>query len=783
MLRVKTLTGWLALVAVHTCLFASIATGAVYSPDSAYSITKSTSTTTFVSSINSFDQQLSKYDKENTGAELWYPSGFWDGPLEGDIGIEMLRLIFGSALDNVYSFFSNSDATLDSGLATRTLAVAYGQLMNTIGVLIIFVSLGFSLLSFFAKRAIDVSYLSPEREDGSSFIAMRGSIATIISYPMPFLGGMSPLQGFTIFVLILGLGISTSVIRMSVPFFLAPNAIQFNHPNIDKVISGVLEARLCSDTLDELSGTSGDRLQFREYSDSTGLQHREAIFGQDLQSGGSCGKINIGSYRPITNSTDVDYNTYSLSIVNKAISDSGQLFISSLWFDSDIAAIVELLKSESTSNDENVLVGYYSRLNNLRKSTQSAWLNEITVRVKNELQTETDSNGSTSEGKYVEKIAQVGFFGLGGFYTSLSQRQSDMSQLVAAAYTGVEPPPWKSDAINSPFNKFWNWLWSSDEPSDNEKIIVARKEQFKSFYTAASQIMTDKNPEVVFEAATDMLVKGDTGGYAGAIREYIVKLILNIFEQTENGATFPNPLLTLRRIGNTFQDLVVIIFTASHTVVGEAVSSVVSAKTGGLGGSISSFVLSLIITGAAGFGFFCANILPNIPYIMWTLATFSFLSHSVIAIIGAGWWGAGMTFGEERSLGGRSHEGSNILLTLVIKPMLMTMSFFLAIILNSVFGYFVLATVHSACTSAYYGGFNIFSLIGSLVVAVLLLFIGTMKNLSLIWEMSEMCQRFLGFRGTIDDRSHTDSSAQMQQMSGTLSGNIKNAIPQKPAHG
>ncbi|WP_205352706.1 hypothetical protein, partial [Vibrio cholerae] len=81
-------------------------------------------------------------------------------------------------------------------------------------------------------------------------------------------------------------------------------------------------------------------------------------------------------------------------------------------------------------------------------------------------------------------------------------------------------------------------------------------------------------------------------------------------------------------------------------------------------------------------------------------------------------------------------EGAGVIFTLLVKPSLMTMSFFLSILLNSLFGYFISITIHKAAANAYYGGMNIISLFTIIGIAGCLLLLITIKNLSLIWEMS-----------------------------------------------
>ncbi|MBF4318027.1 hypothetical protein EAY30_24430, partial [Vibrio anguillarum] len=90
-------------------------------------------------------------------------------------------------------------------------------------------------------------------------------------------------------------------------------------------------------------------------------------------------------------------------------------------------------------------------------------------------------------------------------------------------------------------------------------------------------------------------------------------------------------------------------------------------------GEKSGVLITTITLALLTVGVFYSFIIPNLPYIMWSIAVFSYLSYAVSSVIAAGWWGGAMAMSNpqnERSFSGRFHEGGSILLTLVLKPSL-----------------------------------------------------------------------------------------------------------------
>lgn len=731
----------------------------------------------FKNKVQDFHQYMKSYETPNNGVDIWLPEGFWDGPHESDIGLSMYRMLFGSSFDYVYGLITDSDANSD--FQNRTLATSYAKIMNSIGVIIVLTVMFFRVVGFFGMRAIDVSYLNPEKEDEGSFIFLKGMFGVVSSFPLPFLGGMSSLQGLTIFVLLIGLGAATSIIRFSVPWIITPNMIHYYYPNLHKTIDHVFEAKVCTKALDKLAGKSTpNSIQIIDITPSPAITNYQARFGHDLDTGISCGTLNLGQY--ITPKQNADPDILFGYLTDKAIAQIGISITTELWNDPTINSIADFIASDNIPKDGS-FDKYYQDYSRLTKKYHDVFSDAIKQKIIDDLNSDM-GNGESYNSKYVDLIANVGFFGLATFYTSLTVKQNDINEKVASAYSGKTSPSWTSSDIGSNWSWFKNiFSFITDDP-DTEYLETAKSNTI-NFINTSNKVLTDKTPDQALSIATEHFLEDRTSlsFLADTGREFLAKEFMTLFETTENGAVFYNPIIQLRTMGNLMQNTAATLMIASSApYVGNLKRAAVSAVTKSIGeDSILMKVFTIVTLMLLGIGIFFANILPMMPYVMWTMATFTYFSHSVISIIGAGWWSAGFMMSSDRNFTGKTSEGAGVIFTLLVKPSLMTMSFFLSILLNSLFGYFISIAIHKAAANAYYGGMNIISLFSIIAIAGCLLLLITIKNLSLIWEMSDMCQRFIGFRSSIEDKSHEDGKQQLQAISSTVSSTLKQSIGSK----
>ncbi len=721
------------------------------------------------------DRAIEITDKQG----VWLPKGFFSGPSNNDIFFHQMKLVFGEPVSHVLRLLNG---TSDSNASTKTvtLGTLYAKIMNSIGIIIIIVTLVGSSLLFMFKRSMDISYLTVDKEESLPFLMARGSIGSLITFPIPALGGMSLLQGITIFIILIGLGAATATIKISVPYTLSPGMAYQPQPKVARFVDYILEAKTCSIAMGLMDGVSPDAYKGMDNVkiDDKGkyritpnqefkIYKHVAYFGAN--GNGDCGQLTLFNYQT-PNSLDSLEDILLLTSHQVGAEKAGE-YLNKIWKEPLIHNIAKKLTTNNLNNMEELAKKYAV----YRERMQDEMIGDLSNELKDRLnQSSSPLNGSSLSSVYAEAVADVGFMGLGGFYTMLSVRQMEITMILSDIYGDREQPHWRPNTTDSIFAGVVKWFKSFGHSYDNLEIP---QKNILMFYNSAQKYSLNNDIQNIMNSSMD---KFTTTQLAQSMGQNIIEII----RSDSNGVYFPNPLVEMRTIGN------VIINTAFTYAAVSVASSITPAGTvmkeglNQIGGAAIDFealaekggaMSAALILSLLGIGVFYSYIVPNIPYIMWSVAVFSFFSYAMGSIISSGWWGGAMALNDpqnERTFGGRFQEGANIILTLLIRPTLMTMCFFLAMILNIALGYYLHWTLEAASVSASYGGFNFLAILGTLFVNAIVMTAGIIKNHSLIWELPDQFQRMLSFRNAIEDNSHDSAMSTSQQMSGTLAGNV-----------
>ncbi len=719
---------------------------------------------------------------------LWFPEGFFSGPHNHDIFLAQMRLLFGQPVVHVYNLVSSNSPSSQPSTNTVTLGTLYGKLMNSLGMLIILFVIAFSSIVFLAKRSMDISYLTTDKEEVFPFIFARGGIGTLTSFPIPMLGGMSVLQGATLTVIILGIGACSAVIRMSVPYTLTPGMTYQPQPHIARMVDFVLEAKTCSIAMGAINGQSSSEYKSAgaytiiNTSRSANLHSQSSIFAPSItrkqtayfgaNGNGDCGSLTLHNYNIQNDLAPKSLDSIIRQLAFEVAAELSAKHLQEIW-ENDLIHTIATNLNKSTLPDMASLSEQYARY---REHAQDKIIGEISQTMKARLSTPLDPADVDSDilSQYANSIAEVGFMGLGSFYTMLTYRQLEVTQILSDIYASKEDAMWIPNDTDSLLTELWRSVkdFFTGETAQN---VANAKQNLLLFYNSAEKRSLNNDLNLVMEKSINKLTNTQ---FAQSIGQEIIE----IAREDSNGVSFPNPIIEMRTIGNTIVNTAIIMAGASVVMdnipgagaVKDQVINIASnfgdlgEKSGAL---FAATVLSLLTIGG-----FYAYIVPNIPYIMWSIAAFSYLSHAGATVMSAGWWGGAMALSDPnnpRTYSGRFQEGANILLTLAIKPTLMAISFFFAMTLNIALGYYLHWTLEAAAVSASYGGFNLFAIIGMLVVNAIVMTAGLLKNHSLIWELPDMFQRMLSFRNAIEDKSHDNAQSTAQQMSQTLGQNLQ----------
>lgn len=733
---------------------------------------------------------------------MWLPEGFWDGPDKADLGFALLTFTFGEPVKMIFNKVSTSplEHTIiapDDPAYRATLATTFAAMMNTLGILMIGGVLISYLIGFFFKRSIEVGYLKGDEKDENLVSLGRGSAAMLGSLPLTPFYGLSSFQVITIAGVLLGLGMASSVIKVGASNFLTPSVVATQYPAVNDFVDNMLWAKVCTMKLQpefdsknrNIEGSKGinDSYMYLESIEKSirpygyGSDNSRTItisnkreyrfyFGPEAE----CGSGVIGEI-PRT-----DLNSSNWSNTNDAV----MMYTKSVM----AGAVLEVLKqtwdSEQFSNlAKNLLEeDYYQQVDSsgskrlindakdyaLLKQNQSRYVTGLIHSTLEDLYT-SDINQIGSVNDLVEDIANVGMFALGTTYVTLGQLQDSFNDPIEESFSNINDITWMSNAA-TPWSKtptmasnLWNYINGNNGGIDMEEMNGYRQ-RYSMFINSAyargpSDILTTSITSLKKEGMLEPL-----NWLAIKVATHTLAFSQDLSLTDKNFlASIADPILTLRNMGRIVQNGILAMYGV--TKISEFISSFGSDGGGGPDPADlneSPGLLTLVFYSLFAWGFLMTNLLPNIPYIMWTIASFSYLSFAAMAILGTGWWGGGMTLkGQDpNSIMGRSTEGLNILISLIIRPPLMVVGFFMAIVLNKMLGLLVVSTIEPAIQSASSGITNPLAFAGFLITFSLILTIGIYKNCTLIWEFTDLFMKWIGL-----DRDHLkqDGSTEAQQ--------------------
>ena len=251
-----------------------------------------------------------------------------------------------------------------------------------------------------------------------------------------------------------------------------------------------------------------------------------------------------------------------------------------------------------------------------------------------------------------------------------------------------------------------------------------------------------------------------------------------------------NPLTRMQTVGNVILDAVGTIMVAKVAVdvlvpEGRIASSLAKFAPGKAGKFLGALnpgeVGSTAIFAIFGFGMFLAIVLPLIPYVLWTLGIFSWMVSCVIAITATPIWIAAHASPEGHEVSGSGTNGYPILLGLLLRPVLMTMGVFMAILLMYVGDFFLSKTFMTAFSLA--NSSNIigpFIMLGGIMMYCTLTLMLVYSSFRIIQTLPDAILSWIG--GRSDDAVGVgEHSEKAQGMLIAGFGNAKGAVGQAMA--
>ena len=170
-------------------------------------------------------------------------------------------------------------------------------------------------------------------------------------------------------------------------------------------------------------------------------------------------------------------------------------------------------------------------------------------------------------------------------------------------------------------------------------------------------------------------------------------------------------------------------------------------------------------------GMFLAIVLPMIPYVLWALGVFSWMVSCVIAITATPIWIAAHASPEGHEVSGSGTNGYPILLGLLLRPVLMTMGVFMAVLLMSVGDWFLTKTFMASFALA--NSNNVigpFIMIGNIGIYCVLTMMLVYSSFRIIQTLPDAILSWIG--GRSDDA--TDVHGHSEKANVIVGGGISN---------
>lgn len=300
--------------------------------------------------------------------------------------------------------------------------------------------------------------------------------------------------------------------------------------------------------------------------------------------------------------------------------------------------------------------------------------------------------------EFVDQSKKDGWIVAGTFFNRINQLNMALNEAATSGSNTIDMDVSPPDAYNSEVTNF----------IEDAKITI-------------DNISKDAQPGVS-EAYNDQLGQSnDLGSKAlSTIKHPTTKILDGVLIAMQSEA---NPLARMQTIGNLILDTVGATITAGSVAamtptgkIASIATKVTSKLSGGVISQMSGMLISFATT-AFVIGILMAVVIPLIPYIIWTLSVISWMVSCVIAVVAASLWAAAHCSPEGHNVAGGGTNGYPILLGLLMRPALMVIGLFSAILVMTIGDTFITRTFMTSFSIA--NSNNIvgpFIMMGTLVV-------------------------------------------------------------------
>ncbi|MND22417.1 hypothetical protein D3C80_127970 [compost metagenome] len=661
--------------------------------------------------------------------------GFWEGPGQDDLMVRMLQMSMGDPVTKASRYLSNPLPGAEGDVTSMTvmaevIAVAPSLAWVVGGILAVYFIFGGLLNS-----GRDGEFLGQKWD--SWFTPLRSGLSIAGIYPAPGFGGIANIQVLVITLSLLGIGMGSALWYYSAEKMVSTPVMIPQPAAVGSLASDTLKAQVCAAIENKnLTGQATVPPASETTKPVSGGYQSAAIVSSRVDSIikiGSCGSV---AFSGVSTGQSPSYSLLSdsTSVFDNVMQHMGTAQRSAyLALYASLADIAKVMVDDQKTLDEKMAMA------NKYAAAVNSYNNTVLQSAQNAVQNDKIKNATN---ELLRNVKKLGFAMAGSFFYVLQAHQDQV-------YGAVEQ---SRPTISLTTERFLTTKAATMDGAMNEfsRSILALNKMLGDYAMYQSpQDSIDRVKEVASENSGEWQISQ----MASSISRYLAEAVANnagtMF--TDNSNDMPDPLMEIKHIGNRLQAAYLAGAIAMATLGqknGESgvLQSLVSKIpfVGGVVTTVLDTIFGSILPFIFLFGFLLSNIVPAIPFIMYSMAIMGYLIYLYESYFAAPFWISMHGTPEGHSITGQGASGYPILLTLVLRPSLIVVGLVFAMTIVRIMGWFLKQTVFGTVEIINVGGFNITSVLGQLAVYAALMAAIISKSYALTYELPNAILKWMG---------------------------------------
>ncbi|GGB52757.1 hypothetical protein GCM10011607_11590 [Shewanella inventionis] len=692
------------------------------------------------------------------------PPGFFSGPGEGDLALEMYRQLLGDTALVATKYFENDQSGRASS-GNVTLITYMLSLMAVMGMVVGVILTSYWMFIGLIKTNVEGEFMGKKWD--SYMVPLRSLFSIVGMQPFPGFGGLSFIQVSVLGIALLGVGMGGAVLKFGSAKVVSAPITDGIKPDYMKFFTNLLDSKICNASFIH-EGTYGtDYLSIKTdtdtYTITSGNLNRPTSYERRVQKfsvgrDGICGtfELELSNTTAVNRANPINNLRFQMehrmnSLLGPVIAESWNSFdpiigsdgVEGWLFDYDAA----------TDMSEEVRASKQQQL----ESAYSSFVARVDAVVRQGLELEATNNATTVQ--FIEMVGELGFAYTGALHYPLIMRAS----AVENAIHGFLP----SITRNEPTS-----LWFWDDDVDAYKEFMKYSQTVKTIAHDWIKDRSSYNHFGAVEIMSQVQIGDDPSQALSVVGNSTVNFVANMFRDIEG---HPDPVLEMAAMGRTIETTAAVWFLLTSSISGASGTTNAIPFLSGAG-ALFQPLIGFLTTGTymlLGLAFFYAEIVPAIPYIMWQIAIMGYFMYALATFYAAPMGFAMMNHPDGDDAFGRAGKGFEILINLAIRPALMVMGFFTGQALLKVVAWFINLTFYPTFDAiSSNSALGVVTGFGKLAIYGVLMLVAFYKSNSMTWELPSMIASMMGLNQTHRDMGEDEAQQKTLVMAGMLSNNI-----------